>query len=66
MVIKILLVHLPNYACLDCRSYNPLCDLAILKAQPIGEDIFPLSSLDEMTQGDEVDIMGCPHCVTDW
>ena len=48
------------------EAINPLCDLAILKAQPIAEDIFPLSSLDEMVQGDEVDIMGYPHCVTDW
>lgn len=45
---------------------NPLCDLAILKSQPFGDEVFPLGSLDDLIVEEEVVVIGYPHCVNDW
>ena len=47
-------------------SVNPLCDLIILKTDSVTLDIPSLGDLDAIQVGDEVDIVGFPHCVNDW
>ncbi len=48
------------------EDVNPLCDLVILKADVVVNDLCPISSLDNVQVGDEVEVIGYPHCVNDW
>ena len=48
------------------ESVNPLCDLVILKAISPNLNFAPLGTLDEVQVGDEVEVVGYPHCVHDW
>ena len=54
---------------LDVQSIecvNPLCDLVVLKTAHLRIDSCPIGSLDELQVGDDVEIIGYPHCVNDW
>lgn len=48
------------------ETVNPLCDLVLLKTQLFDNSISTIGTLDEVKVGDEVEIVGYPHCVNDW
>lgn len=48
------------------ETVNPLCDLVLLKTQLFDNSISAIGTLDEVKVGDEVEIVGYPHCVNDW
>lgn len=51
---------------ISIESVNPLCDLVILKVNSSDDGFTGLGSLDEVNVGDEVEVIGYPHCVNDW
>lgn len=51
---------------MSIEDINPLCDLAILKANVETKVSSPIGGLNEVGVGDEVEILGFPHCVNDW
>lgn len=48
------------------ETVNPLCDLALLKTDIYASRISAIGTLDEVNVGDEVELLGYPHCVNDW
>lgn len=48
------------------ETVNPLCDLVLLKTSICDRTASPIGTLDEVKVGDEVEILGFPHCVNDW
>lgn len=48
------------------ETVNPLCDLVLLKTDIYLSRISAIGTLDEVNVGDEVELLGYPHCVNDW
>lgn len=48
------------------ETVNPLCDLVLLKTDIYVSRISAIGTLDEVNVGDEVELLGYPHCVNDW
>lgn len=48
------------------ETVNPLCDLVLLKTDIYVSRISAIGTLDEVKVGDEVELLGYPHCVNDW